>query len=642
MKSPTKAKGRTQKFSKLLSDARSNILNGEYEAALNLLETQKEHLKDDAEILSLMGVVAIRVQNFAYAIQMFQQAQDLPEASTDIPEILAVLHALVGNLPESLYCAKLSSVKPHDNRILGLLGPSFPGFANVFTRIKEKPLVAAGETLLAESRFSEAASKFSQHVALNPRDEEGYDGLTRALVASGEVMTAVNMVRSLRMLAPQNAAYASRLGTVLAMTGEHATAGACHRQAILLDPKSVQSRYAHLRDLAYSPSVSAEAMAAARRGLSDLFSERMPAAAPQRPAVSSRAIRLGYLVGGLTEEDGIAMLADVLRHHDRSRFTLIGLGHGDIGLPHNRPFQMRFERWINVRGVNERTFSSLVRGEGIDVLVDLGGLQAPEHIFAVALHAAPLQISWRIEPVDFSTPGADFEMVDGAADVRPVGQARPWKIASGLYAFKRPGEADDMPIFPAETNGYVAFGADATLAQLNPDVVMTFCRILSAVPDSMLLLRDRGHTDSRTVQKIVDLFGNFGMAHRVDVVTAASRGEFLRETDLQLVPFPFARPFLVAEAIGGGVPVVSLDRSEGACRDVAALLRRVGADADMLASSEDAYVAMAVGWAEDRAKRQAFWKTGRSIAASSEVFDVARLAAALEESYGAMIGATTA
>jgi protein O-GlcNAc transferase len=613
------------------------IQAGNHSDALSLLEKEKEQMEGNAEFLCLMGVIATRTKNQAYAIQLFERAQDLPDASADMPEVLAVLYALVGDLHKALYYAKLSTVRKLDRRVLDLLGISFPIFADAFQKIQEKPLVAAGETMLAEGRLEESINSFGQHIALNPMDEAAYDGLTRALLAGGDIMTALNMTRSLRMIAPGGAAYAARLGRILTLAGDFAEARSCYRQALALDRESIPARIGMLSDMAFDPAAPADLADKVRNELITLIQGTTPAAAKPQPQPRGSHLRVAYLVGRLSDEDEIAMIASVLQHHDRSRFELVGFGDGDLNLPHNSRFRMMFKRWLNVQGVNQRTFASMMRGEEVDVLVVVSGHQRNDVLRGLAMHVPTVQVAWRVEGVSLPSPGLDYELVDEfAAPSTAAGAPKPWKLGSGLYAFQMPSD-NAANTLPFQVNRYIAFGLDASLAELNSDVAMVCARILHDVPESMLLLRDYDRQHPQTAQKILDLFGNYGVANRIDLVSAGSRRDFLQETDIQLTPFPYARPFSAAESISFGIPVIALDRPGRVCQETAHLLRRLGLAEDMVGASEDDYVAKSVAWAKNAPKREEFRLTGRRTAQASPVYDPAKLAASLEQAFDAMV-----
>ena len=70
------------------------IRDGDYERAVAMLEDIKDKMDSETEIMSLLGIMAILMRNWAYAINIFERIQYEPDASTDIPEILGVLRVV--------------------------------------------------------------------------------------------------------------------------------------------------------------------------------------------------------------------------------------------------------------------------------------------------------------------------------------------------------------------------------------------------------------------------------------------------------------------------------------------------------------------------------------------------------------------
>jgi predicted O-linked N-acetylglucosamine transferase (SPINDLY family) len=161
------------------------------------------------------------------------------------------------------------------------------------------------------------------------------------------------------------------------------------------------------------------------------------------------------------------------------------------------------------------------------------------------------------------------------------------------------GRAPTASTSPAEAAGTVTFGAELVRAELNPRLAMVWGRILQAVPNSVLLLRDSGmFEDPGNVDALVSLFGNAGVAHRIDVVRQAERDEFAASVDVALMPFPAANIPAYAEFLSLGVPVVA-DRSSHSGADMAAFLTAAGLGEQLVGDDIDAYVAAAIALASD-------------------------------------------
>ncbi|MBL6958933.1 MAG: tetratricopeptide repeat protein [Rhodospirillales bacterium] len=616
-------------------EARELILKRDYEEAINVLGSIDQNEQNVAEVISLFGVISYFLQDYSKAIELFIQAEELPGASTDLPEVLAILYALGGKLTDSLYYGKLSTMHPMDNRILGLLGSGFPSYAEVFTNIKSKPFLEHGKKMLRQGAFSEAISWLSQHIGINQTDEEALYEYAEALYQDGRPNEALNMLRSLRSLAPGTSSYASLLGRSLDALGRLEEASACHRQAIALESGRIGNYCSRLRNLAYTPNRSDEALAEVISKIREVAGsqETAPDASYNSPPDSAK-IKIAYLVVSMPGPDEIEMLAEIISSHDRDRVVVYGIGLSDLTAERNIPFRNGFDRWTNISTMDVATLAATVRNEGVDVLIDASGINSPVGLTLFPYRAAPVQVAWLGTYLGAAVDEMGFRLVDNlSAGAEEKNVCAPWPV-DGLYALKKPyGEIGDSP---AQVYGNISFGSDVSLAELNIEVALTWAQIVQTVPNSQLLLYDRSMGSPEVVDRLLQLFGNFGIAHRIDILSADSRDEFFREVDVALAPFPFQKPYAAAAALAKGVPVVSLDMPGEEGESVSCMLKRLKLDESMLAVSKDDYLAKALNWATDVDARIKFRTEGVEDVLSSSLFDPKSLAKALEDAYFGM------
>jgi protein O-GlcNAc transferase len=183
----------------------------------------------------------------------------------------------------------------------------------------------------------------------------------------------------------------------------------------------------------------------------------------------------------------------------------------------------------------------------------------------------------------------------------------------------------------------VDFAADATLADLDAATVALWAEILHRVPGSKLMLRDRAFRHPETLAELIDRFGNFGIADRVDIVTADSAEALFAEADVALLPLPYPQPATVAAALAAGIPSVCL-AGEGRHRRLAAsLIHHLGLGVGAIAEGTEEYARLAARLAADADARSTFRASlGERLAASEAADPRARardLQAALERMW---------
>ncbi|MGE5475837.1 MAG: hypothetical protein ACM3Q1_04225 [Bacteroidales bacterium] len=543
-----------------------------------------EHGTPDA--VCALAAIAYRQGNLAAAIQLIEPLADGIQVSSDIPEALAVLNCLAGRVSEALFYGKLATVLKPDNAVLPLFGPTFPRYADAFLSIEQKPLLRRSREAFEAGDAVRATLLVEQHLQLFRDDVEGLDRYAECLMATGEYRKAVGVLRSVLTLAGPSATLFSRLGQSLVALGEFEQGMACHRQAVTRGGKAAVLWAAMVRDWSYCPWGETEAARQAAAGLAAVIAAGGPKVARKPPVAQVKPmLTVGFLCNAPRDEDHRAMVAAVAAGLKNSSVKVVGFGGGELIEASNVVYRGAFDLWRNTLKVDELTLSALVRGEGVDVLIDCDGLAARERLSLMARNPAPLQVSWLNMPLGVSMPGAHLHL---------GGEDGP---ACGMLLLPCAG-ANPTPLPAAAAAGGITFGADVTRAELTPEVVRVWAAILHAVPDATLVLANRSFDEPEAADRLVDLFGNFGVAHRIDIVGAASPEEFFTEVDVALAPFPVVRPAPYGLALSSGVPVVTLagqDRT-GFAKTLNAL---GGAVARMVVETEDEYVAAAVAACSD-------------------------------------------
>lgn len=610
-----------------LEDARLLIEDGEWEKALSFLEGIVMHddireLEETApgivvETLSLLGVVFFRLGNLGEALFFFKRVEVLEGVSSDISEVLAVLHALAGRLADALYYGKLATTQSCDNRILDVLGPSFPTFADAFININEKPLYKKGMFYLDNVNPLMALSAFEQQLSFDGRDTESLLGKARALLSLERGSETVRVLRFLRQLLPGRVDVISMLGTALTKTGEVLAAQECHRLACTLDGDSIAAATAWLRDASMFPGEATLLRERAYEALLHaLDCEDEDTTAPE----AGKVTMIGCLVVDL-RQDQAEMIGRVLLNVS---IPLVLYGRGELTDSWNKPFQGIRATWRNVAKIDGYTFAEVMRGDGITILVNASGWRAPEYLLAHPQRAVPIQVSWMNAPFHTLFPGIDWRLEWG--DVEGG-----WKLPHGAYCASLPSLPQTERA--AGCRDDLVFGVSTTLEFITPDVAMCWSRILLEKPEAQLLLRDCAISDPDARQRLIAMFGDFGVAHRIEIAEEENVVLFMAGIDVLLVPFREAQIEGVPAALIQGVPVIVLDYSG---RVLTSMLDMAGFGEQMVATDEDDYVAKALKFGDSRSRRGEARSKAEEELPSCPIFDAVRLADDLVEAFSKM------
>jgi predicted O-linked N-acetylglucosamine transferase (SPINDLY family) len=239
----------------------------------------------------------------------------------------------------------------------------------------------------------------------------------------------------------------------------------------------------------------------------------------------------------------------------------------------------------------------------------------------------------------------DYRFTDAWAD--PPGQTERWhtevltRLPHGFLCYAPRAEAD-IPVAPppVRKTGYITFGSFNNLSKITPGVVALWSRILHAVPGSRLLIKNKPLQDQAVRAHYHALFAQHGVPReRVELVgwmpSPGSHLALYGGIDIALDTFPYNGTTTTCEALWMGVPVIALAGRLHASRVGVSLLARLGLH-ELVAESEDAYVALASRLANDEAGRKVLRAELRDRMRRSSLCDGKSFARDVEDAYRTM------
>lgn len=583
------------------------------------------------EAAFLSSLAAFHRDDIVAAVREAEEAFDGNPEVSEFAGWLAALYVMVGNLAKSSYYGKLTGALPSSPRVLAWMPSSLPTFADTFVEIEEMPLLRRALSAAAAGRWAEAESWCRQHIVFEANHLDGHLSLAHCLFVQGRFQSAAQGLRAALHNLPRNPQLASLLGQALTEIGRFAESHAMHDWAMSLDPENPTIAAAALNGLFADPSVDAAEAAAATRAWTARFSMAPGALGPVPVVRRKSRLTVGWLLGSIGRSSAGGALAVLQARHNSQRFRFVGFGHGLLTDPHNLVFQKAMDTWHDVKGTDTYTLGAMLAAEDVDILVDLTGLNNPEVLIGLGARMAPVQLSWGGVPVGAGGGAFDGLVSDSVLD--PEGEPapyseRPFLLRLGSVLAELPG--DELPLAGGAADPSLTFVADVTLGELSPDTVAAWARILHAVPYSMLLLADRDFRDAANTERLIELFGMFGLAHRVDVGTFDTAADLFAQGDIALLPPGSTRPELALAALWAGLPVVALAGQGRHRRKVDSLLHGLGLGGETLAKDAQGLCDLAVRWAGDAEGRRAFRDGIRARLKSSPAFDAQARAADLE------------
>ena len=462
-----------------------------------------------------------------------------------------------------------------------------------------------------------------------PGDAVAIRGFVRCLLAVGRPGQALAVLAELPAGDKATAVNASLRGMAYAALGEAGAADAHHRQALAEAPDDLEIGCAALRDVVFAPKITASQLADRNAA----WAATLPAKAFPTPGpLSAPPINVGYLVSATRDIRDLIVVSDVVQALDGQRFKATFYGHRPNDDPLNAPLRHCAGQWRDISECDPYTLATIVEGDGIDVLVDIGGHGAPGHLAALAHRPAPWQVSWLGNPGSLGLDQIDAELV---GDHETAGEidSRRRALSHGIYC--RDLVPPQRRAFSSRS-GPATFGADIGVPQLHPGLLAAWAEILDCLPDATLVLRDHGFLEAGLIEPLASRFQLAGFANRVDVITAEPAA-FYGQVDVVLAPFVEINPHNSIEALARGVPVLALAGAGRHRRQSAALLRQNGLAAFVFEREPD-YVAEAVRLGQSAEARAAASAAVVEALAEAPVFQPAKVAAGLAAAIEALVG----
>jgi len=616
-----------ERASKLLND-------GKWEDLKDVCETYIAEEQNCSDAFFLRALAALRDENYIQAAKHSLKALELEESVSEYADLLAVVYSLVGELHKAMFYAKTAQTGFSRERARAWMSSVAPSLAETFSHVEEHPLLRQAIEAIDTSSWASAEYWFEQHIHFYPYSREGYVGLANCLSVQGSFRSAVEILRGGSHMLPNDAGIMSHLGVSLTANGQFPEGAACHRWAEEMAPDDPAIHARTLIDLQFDVRNDGDEIIREHRKWGESFGLDPVPGLNKPEAGIKEQLTVGYIIGAMERSRVGPAFADIIANHDPQTIRSVGFGYGSLSSPANSFFQRSFPTWRDLAGIDPYTFSSMVAAEGVDILIDLNGPVMANLVTSFGLRMAPVQMTWLGSPCGTGLKEMDYLISDkflesGGQDCslysEKMANLELGSMVMGLKEFETSadeGEACERPL---------TFAADASFAELNLPTVEAFAKILRQCPDAMLLLKDHDFSTEANVAQLIGMFGNFGVSHRIDIVSKGDSGDLFRDADICLMPYMGRRLDVAVDALSLGLPVVSWAGDGHHSRGVGSALNSMGLAEETVAHSADEYVSMAVEWARDDDRRAAFAKGISGRLESSHFFDAKARADDLEK-----------
>ncbi len=502
-----------------------------------------------------------------------------------------------------------------------------PGWALASQRLLEVLKRIGGEPALAEA------------VLLKPQDADLIGDLGNALFDAGQPEEALARLREAMALAPAQPRHPANLARALRTLGRIDEAERHCRQAIALDPKD----FALQSDLLLLACYQGRALLPLAQEFGRLV--QSPATAPARSSSGSGELRIGLVSGDLREHPVGFFAEGVLAALAARGVALFVYANSARRDALGARIEGHCRAWREIHGLADAEAAALIRADGLDVLIDLAGHTAHNRLPLFALRPAPVQISWLGWCGTTGLEAMDFYLGDPwitPASAQAEFSERLLRLPETFLCFRPPPLSLEPGPLPALARGALTFGCFNKLAKLGEPVLALWSRLLHALPQASLLLKNAPMAIESERARLLARFAAHGIAPgRLLLEGASPREAYLaayQRVDIALDPFPYPGGTTSVEGLWLGVPVLTLSGASALSRQGESLMRNLGL-ADWVASDAEDWLARAIEHSSDLQALSALRAGLRGRLLASPLCDAPRFAAHMEAALRAAVQA---
>lgn len=469
---------------------------------------------------------------------------------------------------------------------------------------------------------SAALEKLDRYLALRPGDPDGWNEFAQRCLRLNDHRAVEGFQRVIELRGP-NAELLTSLGSALGNAGRVKEAENAHRQAIEMDPAMApaygnlastlkdQGRTSEAADLYLEASqLDPEDQAtisnrllclnyvetSTRQSLSEAHehggelityirgktSGRQPN--NRRPAVHAKPRRIGLLSPDFHRHPVGFFIKPVIAGIRALGLEVIGLHDASRSDEQTGQLREQCDEWVPTYGMPDDRLETVIGQLEVDILFDLAGHSSSERLSLFTRRVAPVQLTYLGYPSTTGLTTFDGRITDYFVD--PEGSesfsSEPLLRLPGSYFCFEPRQGT-TPVTPPPSaeKGFLTFGSFNNVPKISPLTLDLWATVLSAHPDSRILLKHHSTADASVQNRLRNHFARQGItAERVQFLpwTKSDADHFSTygQIDVALDTFPYNGATTTCDALWMGVPVVSLCGETHASRVGLSLLSATG------------------------------------------------------------------
>lgn len=568
---------------------------------------------DFAEIHLALGLVRRQQGKPNEAAECFRRAIKIKRDYAEAHHNLGDIRMEQGRLDEARKCYKRALEAdpeyPEALSHLGVIqrrrGAAIDAVALFERALKVKPdfaeaLANLGIAFLDMGKREAAEPYLIRALELRPDFPEAIHNLGLLRYLQQRLDDAEMLFRRSLELRPDFAEAHNNLGIVLKDKGRLDEALKEARRALEIKPDFAEAHTALIFSLDFVIEAGFAEHQAERKRWFERFGKRYAAVSKRHPNEPDpeRKLRIGYVSADFRRHSAVFSFGPVLRNHDRSHFEVTCYSSVPVEDDVTADLKAHVDHWRPVLGTPDEDLAGLIRRDKIDILIDLSGHSHGNRLMVFARKPAPVQVTAWGHCTGTGVPMIDYLFADPVtipADVRAHFAETVYDLPCAI-GYEAPSYAPEVMPPPASRGRPLTFGSFNRLSKVTAMTVALWARLLTAVPGTRLLLKDRQLHGEAERNRMIAAFAAHGIAaERLELQGGSSHPAHMAamsEVDIGLDPFPQNGGISTLEPLWMGVPVIARLGNSVPSRIASGVLTAAGL-ADWVAVDDEAYIEIA-------------------------------------------------
>ncbi len=499
-----------------------------------------------------------------------------------------------------------------------------------------------------------ALHSFQQSIQFNPNDADAHNNCGNVQRELGQLDKAIASYKTALQLNPSL---------------HHALAHLVHQKQHICDWVDLETQISQLREWVKTepsaqispfaflamPDTTAQEQKQCAIHYANTFFNTLPATLMDIGAQADNikntkpkeSINIGYLSADFRLHPLAFLITELIENHDKNQFRTFAYSYGkNDKTPARKRLEKAFDTFVDISHLNDLQAAQKIRGDEIDILVDLTGYTQSSRTAIVALKPAPISINWLGFPSTMGEqagkPLFDYLLADNViapnqADFsekllylpcyQPNDSVRPVGKPTQKYAHHLP---ENSFVFCCFNQSF----------KITPDVFATWMRLLKQVPNAVLWLLECNQWAKSNLQTEAENAGvdknRLVFAPRV---TIAEHLERHNHADLFLDTLPYNAHTTASDALFMHLPLLTCIGNTLASRVAASLLQRANLP-ELITQHLQEYEQKALDLAQNPAKLSQLKQKLIHNLANSALFNPAQFVRELENLYKTAISKT--